>query len=335
MDCKHASDRTYPGNGTSFDNTTQHDAGQEMWSDTQHVIILVLCSLALLLNVVSIAATMNVVCIGNTRMRLVVSLAVCNLCMTIVMLFWNMLPLTTTCLKTVLTLSFWLIYVITIFNLLAIAMDINIALLYPQQYSKTMVNAKGTFLIGSYWVFGLILVSCHVFTAISQYNRLLERGESKGICQILLDNYEIQMYVRAVIAVLCFFTVCIIVATVFYDAHNGTKTKGGHRHPPKDTRYFHTAIFIIMTYFILSIPYCLVEIIRHLELFDDINYLMEYIKLLQIVYCILVPTTYFARHRSVRKGYKTLFHSFDRCVYVSSPKHTGQESISLKTYATK
>ena len=289
------------------------------------VTFLVIDVLALLANILSIAATIHVPHSLNLHLKLVVSLAVSDICVsvsffTLMLIYiipgWNACVLYLSNILTQCAVS------TTLMNLLAMAIDHYIAVVKPLHYAQIISSFRQKSVLFLLWIVGVLIGIRAVIVALITH-RLV--NETHALCDEIfhIHNIAISNAVASVPYVLVLLELCVLIylylcifAAIrkFQDRCQTRQHDNTH-----NSKAIITTMIIVGTFFICWIPLSVYRLTRIVLYYIDIERLLELSKSAHLRYIdrILLmlwhfnslcdPIIYALRLQDVRQGYRGLF----------------------------
>ena len=329
----------------SYTNMTESDVhfDDSFWSQIQsyswkeeaakllrqpaYIVTLILCFIAIMANVISIVAILHIRTPLTMHLRLIINLAASDIG-TIISLLMNIMNqifnrpfaleitspskrLTNGCIYATVSAINNMTLLISLFNLLAMAVDHYIAIMLPLSYYRIMSVKHGHILIVFLWVLAAIGGFSNFMFGMFGYK---EKQEMFNYCEyIMYDSYHAEYLVFSVI----FLCLCGITF-VYLRIYCVVLTLQTQCSVPDDV--FHnkkavaTTVLIIGTFCVCWLPNCIFQITMISQLYvnnstvfnsvDNFLVISKYLYILQVTSCLLDPIIYAVRLSVVKCGYR-------------------------------
>ncbi|KAL8567870.1 hypothetical protein ACOMHN_058992 [Nucella lapillus] len=294
------------------------------------IVSLTLCLLSLLANALSITATL----LGPnglvTHLKLVVSLGISDMLLSISTLshllnrIFNPVPSFTTppedrlafaCVSTFHFALKTMAIVISLLNLLVMAMDHYVAIMNPLHYPTRLSRTKGTLIICVIWFIAFI-GGCSVFAAdLPKFRKV---SFFMNYCEyVQISDYQGEYLVFAV-AFLSLFVITYAYGRIYLEVRRTYSNGSNNRMEyARNRKALLTTLLIIGTFVFCWLPTCLYQIAMLIQLRVDAEKVQRmfatfllvnrYLNALLLLNSLCDPIIYAFRLRDVQLGYRKLF----------------------------
>ncbi|XP_076461540.1 uncharacterized protein LOC143294027 [Babylonia areolata] len=296
------------------------------------LLSLALCTLSLLANLLSVTATL----LGpagrlTTHLKLVVSLGASDALLSLSTLshllnrVFNAAPnlrappedrLAFACVSTFHFALNTMAIVISLLNLLAMALDHYVAIMNPLHYPTRLSRANGTLLICLIWTVAF-LGGCSVFVAdVSQFRKV---SAHLNYCEyVQYSDYQGEYLVFAV-AFITFFVITYTYARIYVEVRRTYRNGATNRLDfARNRKALLTTLLIIGTFVFCWLPTCLFQIALLIQVHVDRTTVHRmyatflranrYLNALLLLNSFADPIIYAFRLRDVQLGYRRLSH---------------------------
>ena len=293
----------------------------------EHVLMLCLCFLALAINLISIVAIYHIQHL-TTHLKLILSLGTADIFIIVSILLrmidkifnsvMNMnvtIPserLTGACIEAVINSVTIFAFLISLLNLLAMAVDHYIAIIKPFYYIHLMSKKKAFIIIASMWSTAAIGGFSNFILGFPGFH--LKR-DLFNYCEFIMFNRFHGEYLVFGVTLLCLCIIVFIYLRIYFEV------KKIHRQTPSfphetihNKKAMVTTLLIIGTYSICWLPNCMFQIYMIIQIYFDQNHVYKlfssyiivskYLYILLLTNCIFDPIIYAARLKIVQMGYR-------------------------------
>ncbi|XP_033763039.1 melanocortin receptor 5-like [Pecten maximus] len=339
-------------NATSLTNLQPqnlHERAEVILSQPETILILVLSFLALLVNTLSICATANIPRGFTTHSKLIISLALSDILITLSVFVHVLnkvfnsaqLPplmkpnerLTSSCMFALINGLNTMAHLISLLNLLAMAIDHYVAVLQPLYYNTILSRIKCNIIIAFLWSLAFIGGFCNFLTGLGSSK---DRARYLNYCEVIMYNDFHGEYLIMITTFICLVSIVFIYLRIYCEVkaiHN--------RLTPLQKDSFHnkksqiTTLLIIGTFIICWLPTCIFQIVMVIQiqvnrqmvqkLFVTLLRANKYLYALLLLNCVCDPIIYAVRLRDVQMGYYRLLSRCFKC-YATKIKEEWQNT---------
>lgn len=300
----------------------------EILSKPDTIITLILCSLAFCINTVSICATYNIPNGLTTHSKLIISLASSDILVTISVFAHLMIKMFNPLQNPLLTSSAErlpsscqfafvsslniMAHLISLLNLLLMAIDHYVAIMRPLHYIYIMNKRNGCITIIVVWLLAIIGGFLNFFTGIASFSN--RSSKYLNYCEYIMYNDFYGDYLVIACTFLCLISIIFIYLRIYCEVKRITNRIQILRYDEEhNSKTLITTLLIIGTFAICWIPiisFNLVIIIQiHLDIesvkktFKFLLLANKYLYALLLVNSICDPVIYAVRLREVQLGY--------------------------------
>ena len=301
------------------------------------ILRLILCCLALLTNILSIAATANIPKGLTMHSKLIISLAVADIIVPlsifmyilnkvlntpkVSMLFTPQERLTSACMFQFVNSVNVTAHLISLLNLFAMALDHYIAIMRPLHYINIMNRFRGNLLIFLLWAAAIIGGFSNFFTGFSNSE---STSDIMNFCEKIFSADFQAEYLPVAVT----FFVLVMVLYIYIRIYLQVKSMAANVAPFENDNMHNrkalwTTLVIIGTFVICWLPYMIFQIVMVIQIHVDSESVTKlfgiflkankYLYALLLVNCIFDPIIYAVRLKDVQKGYIRLL---SRCFKV-------------------
>lgn len=311
-----------------------HERADDIFNQPENIITLILCFLALAVNILSIAATAHIPHGLTHHSKLIISLAVSDILVTlsvfmhilIKVLVAPVIPptmdkmeerLTSACMFQFVNSINITAHLISLLNLYAMALDHYISVMQPLHYYHIMNNFRGNLMITILWVIAVIGGFSNFFAGFGK----TQKDSFVNFCEYTLYTEYQAEYIVIIMALICLVSILVIYIRIYREvkqinAKCVTLLKDGLH----NKKAFRTTLLIIGTFVVCWLPsmtFQLAMIIQvHVntesvrKLFSTLIRANKYLYALLLVNSLCDPIIYAVRLKEVQHGY---FRLLSRC----------------------
>lgn len=309
---------TVGGNNSSISSTSDSDGGV-LFTEVR-IITYILGCLGLVLNVASILATLH---IPNDRTsqskrvslhaRLIISLALSDICMVLAFLVHDMLLIFANedCTRIVRRSLITVALILILTNLFAMALNHYIAVIYPFTYEKFINSSWPNCSFALIWTFSLAIGFLDTIIAM-----MLGAHNSDDFCRsVLTDDFDPEFIPLGFVffVLICIYAFYLRIWCAVRQLSNSAQSWS--QNVTHTTKARSTTLMIILSFTICWLPLNVSTIISDIIFrygieFDFSLYFKfhEIFFVLYVVNSLLDPLIYAARIEYVKLGYKRLFN---------------------------
>ena len=294
------------------------------------IITLALCFFVLVANLVSIVATAHGPQGMNTHMKLIVSLALSDMLISLTclchilsklfnpvklpMLYLKHERLTSSCLALIIGSLNNTAHLISLLNLVAMALDHYIAIIKPLHYNVIMNKKRGVVLICGLWTLAAVGGFSTFLSGIGTYRA----DRDLLYCEYIVHTDFQAEYVVFASTFLSLFAIMLIYGRIYYEIKKVqtymTANTKVHKSRQHNKKALLTTLIIIGTFIICWMPFCLFQIAMIIQVEQDEqkvwNQFSSYARAHKYLYALLLlnslcdPVIYAVRLSNVQIGYK-------------------------------
>ena len=209
-------------------------------------------------------------------------------------------------------------HIITLLNLLGLALDHYFATVRPLDYPVLLSRKRANVLIIAFWILACFLGISDFYVPEPLFS-YCTRDILVNYCERVFCSKYNGEYVLFALALVCFVLMSIIYVTIYVQLKRYHNMQLEIRNQVKKNKKGLVTTIIILCIFIFCwMPYCLFEIVMILSIqySNDIFKILKYFKLMNIVDCylfnilllnsILDAVIYSLRMREVQQGYRNI-----------------------------
>ncbi|XP_060070726.1 melanocortin receptor 5-like [Ylistrum balloti] len=349
-------------NATSWTNLQPqnlHERAEVILSQPETILILVLSFLALLVNTLSICATASIPHGLTTHSKLIISLALSDILVTF-SVFIHVLNkvlnpakipplmdpyerLTSSCMFALINGLNTMAHLISLLNLLAMAIDHYTAVLQPLYYNTILSRIKGNIMIALLWILAIIGGFCNFLTGLSTYK---DRERYLNYCEVIMYNDFHGEYLIMTVTFICLVSISFIYLRIYCEvkAINSRLT-----YLQKDS--FHnkksliTTLLIIGTFVLCYLPTCIFQIAMVIQihvnretvkkLFVTLLRANKYLYALLLLNSVCDPIIYAVRLKDVQMGYYRLLSRCFKCYAIKIKEEWQNSYLDRRNTRTK
>lgn len=321
-------------NRSQFNSSFMHAFDSEQENDSlkrpEIIVTFVLCVLALLFNIVSIMATSQISKTSHTKV--IISLAASDILVS-VSVFMHVINsrfnnpsfsldsdpqsrLLSACIQVCVVSFNNMANLMSLFNLLAMAIDHFIAILMPYRYVHLLNRRRTNFMIAFLWTVGFIWGFSSFFGGFQKSEEL----KYLNFCET--SNYSDfhSEYFVILTAAICSTAMIVIYTRIFCVVRKvSTESTTVHKDGLHNTKALRTSALIVGTFVVCWFPNLVfqISVLIQLNAMNSRNEVYvtlfranRYLYILVVVNSLCDPIIYAARLRIVQKGYFKLLYRF-------------------------
>ena len=316
----------YYDNATDSNHTDSTiDGDKEFFGNPVKVAFFLIAILALLANIMSIAATLHIPHSLNLHLKLVISLAVSDICASaslITIMLFDIIPGRSICISHLASTLYNCAVSTSLMNILAMAIDHYIAIVKPLHYAQIISSFRQKSVLLLLWIVGVLIGIRAVIVALITH-RLA--NETHALCDEIFRIHDVAIHnaVASVLYLLALLELCVLIYLYlriyvairkFQDRCHTRQHDNTH-----NSKAIITSLFIVGTFFICWIPLSAYRLTNIVLYYIDIERLLEFressrLEYLQWVLLMLWhfnslcdPFIYALRLQSIQQGYRRLF----------------------------
>ena len=236
-------------------------------------------------------------------------------------------------------------HLITLLNLLGLALDHYFAIVKPLDYPRLMSRKRANCLIVGFWILACFLGLSDFYIPEPLFS-YCNRDLLANYCERVFCSKYNGEYILFAMALLCFILMSIIYVTIYVQLKKYHNMQHEIRNQvKKNKKGLVTTIIILFIFIFCWMPYCLFEIIMILSIQFSNDFLktLKYFKLINkvdfylfdilLLNSILDAVIYSLRMREVQQGYKNIIKRCKKKRHLRDISHSGSTS-RLSTYMT-
>ncbi len=203
-------------------------------------------------------------------------------------------------------------HVISLLNLVGLALDHYFAILRPLDYPRLLCRSRANGMIVTFWIVAFLCGFSNFYILLPQYAHC---EETNNFCTIVFCNIFDSEYIMFAMAIISFFLMSSMYARIYIEINRYQSFQSQHRqNMRRNRRGLVTTFFIVLTFLLCWLPYSLFEVIVLAEMTIKPDMQFYYFKLAAKIdtylYDVLLlnslcdPIIYALRMREVQHGYK-------------------------------
>ena len=287
-------------------------------------LALILGIVSLIANFISLIAIMKVRGSLSANLRLIISLCIGDMLISVSILFHighselsMMLGFSRnpadTCLLVCGRSLRMMSHVIALLNLVGLALDHYFAILRPLDHRTLLSHGRANAMIICFWVIAVLLGFSDFYIPSRKYSYC---EATPNFCQSVLCNTFTSEYIVFALAILAFILMSGLYTRIYIEIHHYQTFHQQHRQNiRRNRRGLVTTFLIVITFLLCWLPYSLFEVIILISMATNPQNNMYYFKLTAKIdtylYDVLLlntlcdPIIYAMRMREVQHGYKS------------------------------
>ncbi len=229
-------------------------------------------------------------------------------------------------------------HLITLLNLLGLAIDHYITFVQPLDYPTLLSRKRANSLIAGFWILACVLGLSDFYLPGPMFS-YCDGDLIENYCERVLCSKYSEEYILFALALLCFVVMSVLYACIYQElkrSHPGRQMVRNNL--AKNKKGLITTVIILLIFMVCWLPFCLFEItvilaiqlsndfLATVEYFQIINKIDLYLFDLLLLNCILDAIVYSARMREVQQGYSNMMrrcgHKEDRRARASTFRST-------------
>ena len=311
-----------------------HERADDIFNQPENIISLILCFLALAVNVISISATAHIPHGLTHHSKLIISLAASDILVTlsvfmhilIKVLVAPVIPptvdkmaerLTSACMFQFVNSINITAHLISLLNLFAMALDHYISVMQPLHYFHIMNSFRGNLMITVLWVIALIGGFSNFFAGFGK----TAEDSFMNFCEYTLYTEYQAEYIVIIMALVCLISILVIYIRIYREVKQiNAKCVNLLEDGLHNRKAFRTTLLIIGTFVICWLPSMTFQIAMIIQvhvntesvrkLFTTLIRANKYLYALLLVNSLCDPIIYAVRLKEVQHGY---FRLLSRC----------------------
>ncbi|XP_062592796.1 melanocortin receptor 3-like [Saccostrea cucullata] len=310
-----------------------HERADDIFTKPENIITLILCFLALAVNAISIAATAHIPHGLTNHSKLIISLAVSDILVTLSVFMHILIKvvvapiipptldnlserLTSACMFQFVNSINITAHLISLFNLFAMALDHYISVLQPLHYYHIMNNFRGNIMITVLWVTAFIGGFSNFLAGFGK----TDEDDFVNFCEYTLYSEYQAEYIVIIMAIICLISILFIYIRIYREVKQiNAKCVMLLKDGLHNKKALRTTLLIIGTFVVCWLPSMTFQIAMiiqvHIntetvkELFTTLIRANKYLYALLLVNSLTDPITA-VRLKDVQNGY---FRLLSRC----------------------
>ena len=331
-------------------NSTTQSIEQRMkviFREPLNIILLLLCFAGLFANILSIAATLHIPHGQTAHSKLIINLAVSDVCIILTVLLQVLEKILSPlhphefCIENASQGFLHFALTATLINLLAMAIDHYVAILNPMHYHEIMSHFRANLMIFLIWIISVIggLLDFIVGAIID------DKSDADFCLKVYTDKFESQILLLCLI-LLELFVLIYLYLRIFLEVKKLlARGQAMHQDDLHSNKAIITTLLIIGTFMICWVPNSLYQITMYVWFHvDPVSLRMDlntYVLIHTILWILMLsnslcdPIIYALRLRDIQRGYNRMLkklckmekYGFEES-RVHSRRHTGKVYMS-------
>lgn len=207
--------------------------------------------------------------------------------------------------------------IVSLLNLLGLAMDHYFAIVRPLTHVTLMSKRRANIMVALFWIAAILLTMSDFYVPIGRYS-FCENSTPVNFCEAVYhcSTWESE-YILLGLGVISFLIMAFLYTRIFFKIKKYQSFQGRHAARARQNRRGLITTFIILaTFAICWLPYCLFEVIINIRMSHDPDNILYYWGLvtkydfylfdLLLLNCLCDPVIYAVRMREVQKVYRRL-----------------------------
>lgn len=293
------------------------------------ILMLLLGFSGICANFLSMIATANIPHGLTVHTKLIISLAISDIliCGSVIMhvvskiFFPKLIPklyskeerMTSSCMNVFVLSLNTMAHLISLLNLVAMAIDHYIAIMKPLHRQNILSRKKGNIIIIILWLLALIGGFSNFLSGLGSY----DSNSKRTYCEYITRNkYHSEYLVFSITFISLFMIVYIYVVICIEIKKLQVRTPGSKKSTMRNKKAMITTLIIIGTFIVCYLPTMLFQIIMIIQVHIDVNKVKtlfsvllkvnKYLYVLLLLNCLLDPIIYAVRLKEVQHGYRKL-----------------------------
>ncbi|XP_074658886.1 adenosine receptor A2b-like [Tubulanus polymorphus] len=310
--------------------TNDDDSGQDnLLTEPYFVMRIIFSSLAIVANLLSLFAIANIKCAYTTHLRLTISLCMSDLLFSMFVITYTIFSVTYdinrdvllyTCVSQAFTYVFYFSLVVTLLNIVAMALDHYLAIIRPLHYPIMMTRAKAIAGIAIIWTLTTVLAFSD-WIAIAVY--LPANATITDVCLRTNSDRYMPQFIMLPLMIVTLITIVLIYTKILVEIRRHHQRATNNPDLQKNRKALVTTLCIMGSYCVLWMPYFLFDCIltirrvvsRHSFTRDEITRLVtwtNYLNMLVFLNALMDPIIYAIRMAEVQRSYVRLLNRVRR-----------------------
>ncbi|XP_061185650.1 melanocortin receptor 3-like [Saccostrea echinata] len=311
-----------------------HERADDIFTKPENIITLILCFLALAVNAISIAATAHIPHGLTNHSKLIISLAVSDILVTLSVFMHILIKvvvapiipptldnvserLTSACMFQFVNSINITAHLISLFNLFAMALDHYISVLQPLHYYHIMNNFRGNLMITILWVTAFVGGFSNFLAGFGK----TDKDDFVNFCEYTLYSEYQAEYIVIIMALICLVSILFIYIRIYREVKQiNAKCVMLLKDGLHNKKALRTTLLIIGTFVVCWLPSMTFQIAMIIQvhvntetvkkLFTTLIRANKYLYALLLVNSLTDPIIYAVRLKDVQNGY---FRLLSRC----------------------